>query len=475
MLKEAIGCVEAVPPGGTGNGPEHRHMSRRDRDAVASALSVLRVLCCACRDVANLDPVIAYTLFYEMRRMNTGRLRPVFLKDHCPRGLDLINTAAMMPFNSAVANSEGSVFAAGVLQWIERKIIEVETSPIYAKQIGLASAASGWIDVLLPDVPRLVPAPVRFMILNERVVMDTLRSKLGPSEFEAQCIRQCQHQCCRRLFFAGRDPAAADPEGKTAATGKTVCSVHGLAAWPLLGVEGAIRIFERDARRFCSRCCSDQWWRSYRATLPSEGYDSSPCHVESSLRGRKRVFHEYRAAVERNRRFCKAASRTAGGSAMPPTATATATASPVTATDRTMLVNEAVAVLNADTAILYAASLIADSSMLYKRYKAHTGLLPGEEFCWRSKVYHNDDSGGGAGAASSGEVLADLVARAAVAWTRVRCQGNADSEARSSLKLLIVSEEHGESALLREAKALLPNWLQALHNIANTPAAQDWF
>ena len=129
MLKEDIACVDAVPR--TGNGPEHRPMSRRDRDAVASALSVLRVLCCACRDVANLDPVIAYTLFYEMRRMNTGRLRPVFLKDHCPRGLDLINTAVMMPFNSAVANSEGSVFAAGVLQWIERPVtVQVMLPPL---------------------------------------------------------------------------------------------------------------------------------------------------------------------------------------------------------------------------------------------------------------------------------------------------------------------------------------------------------
>lgn len=336
----------------------------RARVSFFSILHSLPVTCRVFFDEAKRHPAFEYILFFE--RVRLGVASPYYFMDGVPYGVQLLvgpNTLSLP--HQDIAKLKLRDVVADRLQTVAKMECMQRNDP--RKLYLMATHTAG--------LNAQVPGPARFLVARTRAILCGLRATKRPEHFA-----QCSNCNCNRLFYAGGSseswasayvtqviPGDPDETGSSEDYWRKLAqpdSAPEIASTP-------------DTRRFCSQACSQQHAHHLAIMMPDCGL-----HLEAddSARktGRARVAESFKLALKRNEVAARSL-RTMRTKSMPNLS--------VSLEELEAHREARIRALNVDLGLLYAASLVAESSSL-----SNGKILPGQCMYWRDDVCYYSKS-----------------------------------------------------------------------------------
>lgn len=334
---------------------EVEHPTFRLRRAFVRILNVLPMTCWSFHRIAHQHAAFEYVLFYE--RIHLGFSSPHYFLDGLPQSVQLFSGSTHMAqklVDSQLAKLKYKDIIGDRLSTMSK--LE-RMKKIDSRKMQLCKESRG-------DLHNSIPGPVCVLIARCRAVCQGVRRVKN-----ARLFVQCANCNCNRVFYTGEfherwhasvdDDDAEDDE-----------SIY----WQrLFSVNGTNSTYECATKRFCSQACTLEHSIHLQAMLPDSGplldADDAATRV-----GRSRVAQSLKLALKRNehaaRSLRNSRSRVRGNLAVD---------SKEIQAHRDMHIDA----LNVDVGILYAASIIAESSVLSKHK-----LLPGSKLYWRDDALY---------------------------------------------------------------------------------------
>ena len=308
--------------------------SRESRALIATMLEKLPILCTSMRDKIRNDGRFTAVMFYERTRM--GAMRSGHFLEGLGAGLPLFSGCTTMVVPDALARR---------LEFPKDFVLGLTETERSDPRDALA------VSDLHPGVPRRVC----HFVSRCRALCQGLR-RVKPATAFVQC-RNCE---CARCFYASTSVNASHSVPAATASSNNY--------WDMAA--GAPEVQLRQAE-FCTRSCYMQWKSQLQSALPdtSEGELVSDYGCRSL--GRARVAEAFRLCSKRNERAARHLRRVKMERRLFPALGSTELQNQLT---------RRVRMLNVDLGLLYAASVLAESSTVSKN-KALAGGSEG----WRSR------------------------------------------------------------------------------------------
>jgi hypothetical protein len=332
--------------------------SRDEINVRAAFFSILHNLPITCRGLfhdARQHPAFEYILFYE--RVRLGIASPYYFMDGVPAGVQLFvgPTSLNLP-NADITKLKLRDVVADRLQIVAKMEQMGRDEP---RKVHLTTTH-------LAGLSEHVPGPARFLVARTRAILRGLRATKRPEHFV-----QCANCNCNRLFYAGGSGeswASADVTqvipGDPEETGSSD------EYWQKVAEPASTTEIDStpDTRRFCSQVCSQQHAHHLKIMMPDAGLYLD---ADDSARktGRARVAESFKLALKRNEVAARSL-RTMRTKSMPNLA--------ISAEELEVHREVRIRALNVDLGLLYAASLVAESSSL-----SNGKILPGQRMYWR--------------------------------------------------------------------------------------------
>jgi hypothetical protein len=317
------------------------------RARCAIILNKLPLTSRALLDAARADPRFGPLLFYERTRL--GVAHSGHFLEGLPAGLPLFSGERGMEMPAAdLAN----LHLRDVLADKARTVANLEKM-----QTGSARMQGLLRNNLLSDLPPGLPGRVHIFVSRMRAVCQGLAAVKPASEF-AQC-KNCE---CSRLFYVG-SPQAARPPAE-AGGDAAECAAY----WVQAAGVGKARCSQR---QFCTWACCEQWQWQMRQALPPDDEGALAADVGCRKEGRFRVSEALRMVTRRN----EAIGRSFRAIQKERRAFPALSGKDLAAERR-----RRVRMLNVDLGLLFAASIVADSSALSKGK-----VLPATTEGWRTR------------------------------------------------------------------------------------------
>jgi len=293
-----------------------------------------------------------YMLFYE--RVRLGACSPYFFLDGVPSGVHLFvgPTSLNLP-NNEIERLKLRDVVADRLQ-VVGKMEEMHHDSERKIELTAIHTAGLGVDV---------PGPARFLVARSRAIFQGLRATKRNELFT-----HCDNCNCSRFFYKG------DPVESWSNAAVTQVSLGGDEEhepdssdyWDT--VAGSPLFTTPDTRRFCSRACASQHAHHLKVMMPDHGLNLDADDI-AKRSGRARVSESFKLALKRNEVAARA-MRTMRTKSMRNLA--------VSKEELELHREKRITALNVDIGLLYAASIIAESSNL-----SNGRILPGERMYWR--------------------------------------------------------------------------------------------
>lgn len=300
----------------------------------------------ACQNAA-----FEYMLFYE--RIRLGISSPHFFLDGVPSGVHLfVGATSVHLANSEVGRLKLRDVIADRLQVVGRM---EAMCPESDRKIQLTTRHTANLG---PEVP----GPVRFLVDRSRAIFSGLRATKREDLFA-----QCSNCNCSRLFYKGEVLETWSTAVITCvSTGDDEEDVDSKHYWG--AVAGTALDVIPSTRRFCSRACAAQHAHHLKIMMPDCGLhlDADDPAIKT---GRARVAESFRLALKRNEVAARAL-RTMRSKHMRNLA--------VSVEELELHRQQRITALNIDLGLLYASSIIAESSGMCRGR-----ILPGQQLYWR--------------------------------------------------------------------------------------------
>jgi hypothetical protein len=333
----------AVERGGRSSDAE-----QRDRVLLLRILISLPLTCRALRDEAGQHESHAPLLFYE--RVRLGLVNKSYFLDGVPSSVTLFagETSITLPdeqlrklrLKSMVADKFTTIMKLENCTPARRAELVREHSPA--------------------DLAASVPGAVRVFIARCRAVCKGVRRVRDASMFA-----QCGNANCGRLFYVGAATECwANADVALALSDSEESS--SVEYWNSAACDPGVHV--PTVRRFCCSACEREFGVHLARAMPGVGlqFDADNAAVKS---GRARVGEALKLALKRNEkasrqlRLLRSAKRARLA---------------VSDAELAVLAERHTAALNVDLGVLYAASVVAESSVL-----SRGKLLPGSRIYWR--------------------------------------------------------------------------------------------
>jgi hypothetical protein len=340
------GICGMIEKGESGHKPSEMLLRR----AFVTIIHSLPVTCRTCFRTAKQHAAFEMMLFYE--RVRTGIAYPSMFMSGVPAGVQLfVGASPSLPSDEYLKQATFQSAMDGRTALVKKmESMDAEKKLSCVQRVKSNFAPS-------------VPGPVCVFISECRAVAQGLRRLRAGKHFA-----QCKHACCQRLFFVG---ASSDVGYDTPPSSEDGSDTSYWEAAGLYDGEDP----EPKHRLFCSRECATQHAAQINALFDDSGITLD---LDSSLprAGRGRVEAAFKKALKRNEH----ASRV-----MRSLKSRRGLAAAVTSSDIAKHSLARTAALNVDIAVLYAASVVAESDVLAKGK-----LLPGASANWRdSPMYYS--------------------------------------------------------------------------------------
>ena len=323
---------------------------RRDLFAI---INTLPLTCSTFYGVATQHTAFEYILFYE--RIRLGISSQSFFLDGVPSNINLFvgPTSLNLPTEQVGRLKLRDVIAdrlnvVGKLEAMQKgSTRKVELTTQYTAGLGAD-----------------VPGPARFLVARTRAVFRGLRATKRDDLFS-----NCANCNCTRLFYTGELSESWSNATSVSFGSDDEDSSNSLNYWE--NVAGSsIDSTLPDTRRFCSRACSDQHAYHLKLMMPDFNLHMDADDVAKKS-GRARVQESFKLALKRN----EIAAR-----ALRTSRTKTIKNIAVSNDELELHRERRITALNVDIGLLYAASMIAESSTL-----SRGRILPGSFMYWRDE------------------------------------------------------------------------------------------
>ena len=334
------------------------------RDSVQSMLNHLTVVCRDLYARFSAHPMLPALMFYERTRL--GCLESGYFLEGCPIGLPLFVGSC------AVTIPDGDLTNLELSDAVSDRLVTIQTLERLSQKTNKREKMSREHQV--HDLPPKTPLVVRVLVSRTRAICQGLR------RVKETGFAQCQNRCCNRLFFCGERN-----QNVTMRLHRITNSFLSPGEWDSeddcyeddgywTKCRGKTAHRKRYNKRFCSTGCRRQWHAQLRMCLP---ISDVPLDADERCRktSRARVLEAFRKVMHRNEEAYRAMRSISkrGGRV------------PAVANEHLHFYRQRrIRMLNIDAGMLYAASVIAESSQL------STGrLLPGAKPGWRnSPLYY---------------------------------------------------------------------------------------
>ena len=321
-----------------------------DRMRLLRMLIALPLTCRALRDEAGQHEAYGPILFYE--RVHLGLVDKNYFLDGVPLSVTLFagDTTIVLPDEQLRKLRRGGIVSDRFTT------IEKLESATPERRDELVRAHSP------VDLAASVPGVVRVFIARCRAVCKGVRRVKGEGMFS-----HCTNANCRRLFYVGNAAecwSTVDAVQSSASDSEEESS--SVEYWNSAACDSGINV--PTVRRFCCAACQREFGIHLARVMPGTGldFDADNAAVKS---GRARVGEALKLALKRNAlasrqlRLLRSAKRARLA---------------VSDAELAVLAERHTAALNVDLGVLYAASIVAESSVLSKGK-----LLPGAGIYWR--------------------------------------------------------------------------------------------
>jgi hypothetical protein len=342
-------------------------MSAKDHDIRISLFRIIHTLPIVCKafvDEAASHEALPYILFYERLRVSGVTKRPPkFFLEGLPVGVSIASGDTVKTL------SQSDVTGLNTKKMMENRSNLV--GKLEMSEGGSAFKVETCRQHRLPDVPASVPGPVQVVVSICRSVMQAMRMHRPAKNFH-----NCSNQLCGRLIYRGHsiDLASTGLASSSSSDNSKECNVLGISNsttnsyWSrACGNPVAV---ERPQSRFCCEACFNQHENHLKEMLPDGLVELNYDDFIRAVPGRSRVRLAFQAALKRNERAARAI-RTA--SKRPRNYLA------VSHSEIEKHRARRICAFNVDLGILYAASVVAESSTISRNL-----ALPGYEAEWRT-------------------------------------------------------------------------------------------
>ncbi len=309
----------------------------------------LPLACRALRDEAGQHEAYAPLLFYE--RVRSGWANHNYFLDGVPLGVTLFagETSITLP-DEQLRKLRLKSIAADKYTTIMK--LENCTPARRAELVQSHSPA---------DLAASVPGVVRVFVARCRAVCRGVRRVKERAMFS-----QCGNANCERLFYVGGATECWANADVVHAVSDSEEEFSSAEYWNSAACDSWVRV--PTVRRFCCSACESEFGSHLVRVLPGIGleFDADNAAVKS---GRARVGEALKLVLKRNEkasrqlRLLRSAKRTRLA---------------VSSAELAALAERHTAALNVDLGVLYAASIVAESSVLSAKK-----LLPGARIYWR--------------------------------------------------------------------------------------------
>jgi len=326
--------------------------SMRLRRHFFTLMHYLPVTCRGLYSRATQHTGFEYMLFYE--RVRLGVSSPYFFLDGVPSGVHLFvgQTSLNLP-NNEIERLKLRDVVADRLQVVGKMEAMRHDSERKIELTALHTAGIG-IDV---------PGPARFLVARSRAIFQGLRATKRNELFT-----HCDNCNCSRLFYKGELVESWSNAAVTQVSlgGGDDDECDSRNYWET--VAGSPLDTTPDTRRFCSRACANQHAHHLEIMMPDSGLHLDADDL-AKRSGRARISESFKLALKRNE-IAARAMRTMRTKSMRNIA--------VSKEELELHREKRITALNVDIGLLYAASIIAESSNLSKGR-----ILPGQRMYWR--------------------------------------------------------------------------------------------
>lgn len=336
---------------------------KKARGHYFTIINSLPIVCQTYHAEAHRLEGFEFILFYERVRTGVGAR---FMLEGLPAGVNISAGATGKPVDSEdvvkVTPNDIPTNRANLVKMLEN----MTNTQAYKKELCRQHR--------LADVPNDVPAPVHVLVSNARGIYSALRRSRPGRAFHA-----CENELCGRVFFRGdglemRRWCDNTPAHNGEAAVKELRTRLGLgtdqSALYWSKVCGGQLSVDRPRARFCSTACFAQHKRHLEEQLPDGTVNLNADDDVQGASGRRRVALAFKAGLKRNEKAARFL-RTAGKRPR-----ASLAVSPFEVAQHRA---RRVCALNVDLALLYAASVLAESAIASKNM-----VLPGSEAEWRA-------------------------------------------------------------------------------------------
>ena len=352
VIQTAINQICEFVNRGNENLDDHEHARRQ---ALVAMLNKLPFVCRSLITHATADVRFVYIMWYERVRM--GASNSGFFLEAMGRGLPLFTGHVPVPLLPAQVRS--TTYRDVVADRV-RTITRLESPEM--RDIRLANLVT---QHRCNDVPHSVPGRIHVFVSRARALAQGLAAVKPEQQFA-----QCRNRCCNRRFFVsterGDDATAADASGSGASLSHA--DVGESTYWELTS---SAPLAMHLPASFCTWACSHEWRAQLESAVPTDDPHQLAGAERSARTGRARVSDSLRFAVKRNEREARKLRAIEKERRRFPA---------VTRSEVRAERARRVRALNVDLGVLYAASVVAESSML-----AAGKVLPGASPGWRSR------------------------------------------------------------------------------------------
>lgn len=312
----------------------------------------LPVTCRGLYSRATQHAAFEYMLFYE--RVRLGVASPYFFLDGVPSGVHLF----VGPTSLNLPNRE--------IERLKLRDIVADRLQVVGKMEAMRHGSERKIKLTTVHTAGLgieVPGPARFLVDRSRAIFQGLRATK-----RSELFAQCDNCNCLRLFYKGEsiESWSAAKLTQVSLGGEEEEENDSQDYWN--SVSGLPLDATPETRRFCCRACANQHAHHLKIMMPDCGLhmDADDFATKS---GRARISESFKLALKRNEVAARAL-RTARTKSVSNLA--------VSKEELEAHRQKRITALNVDIGLLYAASIISESSNL------STGrILPGQRIYWR--------------------------------------------------------------------------------------------
>lgn len=334
---------------GVERGAENTDSQKEDRARMLLLCAVLPLTCRELRDEASQHEALLPTLFYE--RVRHGWSTKNYFLDGLPSSVTLFagDTSIVLPDEQLRKMRLKSI------------VLDKRTTIMKIENATPARRAELTRDYSPADLHRSVPGCVRVFIARCRSICKGVRRVRNESVFS-----HCSNVNCARLFYVGEESECWTNADSVRDVSDSEEESSSSEYWSCAACDPGVHV--PSVRRFCCSACEREFGAHLARVMPGIGIEFDADNNAVKV-GRARVAEALKLSLKRNEKMSRQLRllRSAKRARLA-----------VSDAELAVLVERHVAALNVDLGVLYAASIVAESSVL-----ANKKLLPGSQIYWR--------------------------------------------------------------------------------------------